>query len=110
MCIQVQPKRAPGIDLDAVSTLLFRLSLSPGIRSFSIQRGPKLSWINFYFESKTIGRTWQTLHSGALNHPKWGARMRRSSIVTCEGSRGHANYLMLHHFDKKQVLDQLAGV
>ena len=108
--IQVQPKRAPGIDVDAVSTLLFRLSLTPGIRGFSIQRGPKLSWVNFCFESKTIGSAWQALCSGALAHPKWGSRLRRSSIVTCEGSRGWANYLMLHHFDAKQVLDRLAGI
>jgi hypothetical protein len=65
---------------------------------------------NFYFNSLAVGRTWRMLHSRALGHRKWGSRLRRSAIVTCEGSRGWDNYLLLQHFDKRQLLDKLAGV
>lgn len=33
--------------------------------------------------------------------------LRRSSIVTCQGSRGWDDYRLLHHFDSRQPLDRL---
>jgi hypothetical protein len=110
ICLQFQPKLVPGIAVNAISKLMLRLSLSPEIRGFSIQRGRKHSWVNFLFNSQAVGRTWKTVQSRALAHHKWGPRLRRSSIVTCEGSRGWDNYLLLHHFNTQQGLDKLDGV
>jgi hypothetical protein len=110
ICFHVQPKRVSGIDTGTISKLMLRLALSPQVREFTIHRGPKDSWVNFLFSSPVVGRTWRMLHSRALTHSTWGSRLRRSAIVTCEGSRGWDNYLLLHHFDTKQVLDKLAGV
>lgn len=110
ICFQVQLNRTPAIDVVTVSRLMLRLALSPEIREFSIQHDPKHLWVNFLFSSQAVGRSWRMLHSRALTHRRWGPRLRRSAIVTCEGSRGWDNYLLLHHFDTRQVLDKLAGV
>jgi hypothetical protein len=110
ICFHVQPKRVSGIDAGSISRLMHRLALSPQVREFTIQRGPQDSWVNFLFSSSAAGRAWRMLHLRALRHPRWGARLRRSAIVTCEGSRGWDNYLLLHHFDTQQSLDTLAGV
>jgi len=110
LCLQFQPKLAPGIDVNAILRLMLRISLSQEIQGFSILRRRKQSWVNFLFNSREVGRTWRIVRSRALAHHKWGPRLRRSSMVTCEGSRGWDNYLLLHNFDTQQDLDKLAGM
>jgi hypothetical protein len=107
LCFQVQPKRSPAIDLDAVTALMVRIAMSSDIREFTIQRGHgKNPWVNFLFTSASIARTWSRLESGAITHSRLGAKLRRSSIVTCQGSRGWDDYRLLHHFDSRQALDR----
>lgn len=108
LCLQVQPKRSGGIDLDAVAALIARIAMSPDICEFRIQRGRgKNPWVNFLFTSASVARTWTRLESKTIRHSRLGATLRRSSIVTCQGSRGWDNYRLLHHFDSRQPLDML---
>ncbi len=108
LCFQVQPKRSRGIDVDAIAALMVRIAMSSDVREFTIRRGRgKDPWVNFLFTSASVGRTWSRLVSGALTHRQLGPQLRRSSIVTCQGSRGWDNYRLLHHFDGRQVLDSL---
>lgn len=108
LCFQVQPKRSRGIDLDAVAALMARIAMSSDVHEFTIQRGRgKEPWVNFLFTSASVARTWSRLESGAITHGRLGPRLRRSSIVTCQGSRGWDNYRLLHHFDGRQPLDRL---
>lgn len=108
LCFQVQPKRSRGIDLDAVAALMARIAMSSDTRDFTIQRGRgKEPWVNFLFTTASVARTWNMLESGAIKHGRLGPKLCRSSIVTCQGSRGWDNYLLLHHFDSRQALDRL---
>ena len=108
LCFQVQPKRSRGIDLGAVAALMARIAMSSDVREFTIQRGPGNGpWMNFLFKSASIARTWSRLEAGAIRHRQFGPQLRRSSIVTCQGSRGWDNYRLLHHFDSRQALDRL---
>lgn len=108
LCFQVQPKRSREIDLDAVAALMARIAMSSEIREFTIQRGRgKNPWVNFLFTTASVPRTWSRLKSGVITHGRLGPRLRRSSIVTCQGSRGWDNYRLLHHFDSPQPHDRL---
>src|SRR5208282_3473337 len=107
ICLQGQPNRAPGIGVNAVSMLMPRLSLPPEIRGVSIQRGPRHLLVSFLFTSQAVRRAWRMVHLHELAHRKRGPRLRRSSIVTCEGSRGWDNYLLLNRIDAQQALDSL---
>jgi hypothetical protein len=108
LCFQVQAKRSRGIDLSAVAALMARIAMSSDVQDFTIQRGRgKEPWVNFLFTSASLARTWSRLESGAVRHSRLGAKLRRSSIVTCQGSRGWDNYRLLHHFDSRQALDRL---
>jgi hypothetical protein len=107
LCFQVQPKQTRGIDLDAVAAVMARIAMSSDVRDFAIQRGRgKEPWVNFLFRSASVARTWSSLESAAMRHRRLGAKLRRSSIVTCQGSRGWDNYRLLHHFDSRQPLDR----
>jgi hypothetical protein len=97
------------MDLVVLSRLMMRAAWMPQVEMFSIHRDRKLNWINFGFEGPSVGQVWKILHSEVLNHRQWGPRLRRSSIVTCEGSRGWNNYLLLHHFKAAEPLDTLSA-
>jgi hypothetical protein len=105
----VQPRRASPMDLVVLSRLMMRAAWSPQVEMFSIHRDRKLNWINFGFKGPSVGQVWKILRSEVLNHRQWGPRLRRCSIVSCEGSRGWNNYLLLHHFKADQALDTLSA-
>ena len=97
------------MDVAALSRLMLRSARSPEVEMFSIHRDRKLNWINFVFAGASIGKVWTILRAEVLNHRQWGPRLQRSSIVTCEGSRGWNNYLLLHHFNTDEPLDMLTA-
>ena len=42
-----------------------------------------------------------------LASPTAGRAARRSCIVTCEGEHGQDDYLLLHHYDRTLVVDDV---
>jgi hypothetical protein len=106
LCIQAQPARAKSLDLEAVAAFLGSRVMSAGVRELFIERGRSDAWINFNFRSISVDRTWDVVQP-AFQHRRWGAALRRSTIVICQGSRGWDDYRLLHHFDGKQALDRL---
>ena len=107
ICVQVQPKRAPSLDIKSVARLMLKIAIRVNAPSFSILRGGRNLWINFTFASKAPRRIWNELQTGALRHHSLGAVLRRSAIVAAEGSRGWDNYRLLHHFDDQGHLDRI---
>ncbi|SRR6266480_665765 len=112
ICFQFQPRRSAALKVEAVTTLLARIAMSASdVREFTVQRGNDRGlYINYSFTSRSPRRIWSTLRSRALAHRKLGPGLRRATIITCQGSRGWDNYLLLHHFDQRQSLDRMAGV
>ena len=106
LLVQVHPARAKPLNLEAMVAVLGSPVMSAGVRELSIQRGRSDSWINFSFTSTSLDRTWGVVQA-VFRHRRWGAALRRSTIVTCQGSRGWDDYRLLHHFDPKQALDRL---
>ena len=112
LCLQFQPRRAAGLSPQVMTVLMARVAAAlPHMREFSFRRGSARGpYINYFFESRTPARVWKALRGQALRHRRLGGSLRQSTIVTCQGSRGWENYLLLHHFDSAQPLDTLAGV
>jgi hypothetical protein len=112
LCVQFQPRRASGLAIKTVSTLMLKVAMANSdVRAFAIHRGGVSDpYVNYLFASRTIVATWKILRAKALANRKLGSRLRRAMIVTGQGSRGWDNYLLLHHFDSEQVLDKLAGL
>lgn len=109
LCIQFQPQRALGLPPRHVASVLADFAASvESVRAFSFRagtdRGP---YVNYFFETRSPGKTWHAVSSSILKSHQIGARLRSSTIITCEGTRGWDNYLLLHHFDPKVGLDSL---
>ena len=112
LCVQLQPRRAAGLRPQTVTALMSRVATAaPELQSFSFERGnDRGPYINYCFSGRALGRIWARLQKQALAHPRIGSGLRRAVIVTCEGSRGWKNYLLLHHFDNARTLDTLSGI
>jgi len=57
-----------------------------------------------------LAHTLESIVVGVFGHRVLGPSLRRSCIVTCEGTRGWDNYLLLYHFNQKLKLDTLRNV
>ena len=89
---------------------MLQIALDTDVSAFSVERSRgRGSYLNFLFSSATAVRTWRAIRRSALGHRVFGGQIRRSTIVTCQGTRGWNNYRLLHHFDSKQKLDRTAG-
>jgi hypothetical protein len=86
---------------------MLEVSVRANTPTFSIVRGRKNAWINFLFEASALPSVWNELRTRALKHRSLGAALRRSAIVTIQGSRGWDNYRLLHHFDGREQLDRI---
>jgi hypothetical protein len=92
--------------------LMARIAASESkVAEFSTEKSrDRTAWVNYLFTAGKADPIWKTLHSRVLHHRQWGNLLRKSSIVTVEGTRGWDNYLLLHHFDSTRILDKLDGV
>jgi hypothetical protein len=112
--VQFQPKRAPSIKVAAVVALIARIAAkNASVRAFAYQKGnDRGPYINFQFDvhAMNLFHAWLSVRTGALGHRALEKSLRRSCIVTCEGTRGWENYLLLHHFDSGAKLDALRNV
>jgi hypothetical protein len=100
----VQLRRASGLRGDAVAALLASVAAKLKISDLAIQ--PRKTYWNFDFRCRSLDLC-ERASRLALRDKRLGAKLRRSSIVACEGSRGWDNYLLLHHFDPAVVLDRV---
>src|SRR2546423_15490080 len=112
LSVQFQPRRSPGLAARSVTTLMARIAMSVAeLREFTVRRGTDRGpYLNYLFTCRSPRRIWKVLRSRALAHRRLGPGLRRATIVTCQGSRGWDNYLLLHHFDPRLSLDRMAGV
>lgn len=107
--IQVQPHRAPALDLESLRALFERIATtSPLVERHHFDEGhDKEHYLNFTFGTRDLPALWATLHEQVYADPVFGTLVERSSIAVCEGMHGWDDYLTLHHFDTKKRRDAL---
>ena len=107
--IQIQPHRAPGLDIDEVRTLFERIvASSPLVERHHFDEGhDKGHYFNFTFGTRDLKALWGILREQVYADRAFGHLVALSSIATCEGSHGWDDYLLLHHFDPEQRCDAL---
>jgi hypothetical protein len=108
LCIQIQPSRAPGIDLALIRGAAAQLGSSGLFTRYGEEEGfDNGAYINLYFDAPSAAEAWIAIRSTLYENESTGAFMQKSSIATCEGQQGWDDYLLLHHFDPTAALDQL---
>jgi hypothetical protein len=96
--VQIQPARSPGLDTDAAIARLH--SLANAVVSRGEDAG---SYINVDFRPADVRELWFAVRGQLHEDPELAA----SSIVCCEGERGWDDFLLLHHYDSAEPLDDI---
>jgi hypothetical protein len=109
ICLQVQPNRARDIDMHRVRELCeFAASSEKYVSKFAVfEDKEKGSYINFMFETTKLQKTWNLLQDMLFKDEKLGLVLSQASIVVCEGKDGWNDYLLLHHYDPTEKLDNI---
>ncbi|HXF59546.1 MAG TPA: hypothetical protein VN539_06955 [Candidatus Saccharimonadales bacterium] len=108
LSIQVQPHRAPGLDIERLRALITRIESTPLVERSHFEDGiDEVEYSNFTLGTRDLKALWATIRAEVYGDPTLGELVSRSSIATCEGSHGWDDYLLLHHFDPKVRRDQL---
>jgi len=105
--IQVHPERAPDLDLDSVLGLFSdaaQLADAELTMSEGDDDGP---YLNYDFLTGDLPRLWEVLQNEVFSDDIVGPQLALAAIVTCQGSKGWDNYLLLHHYDQSFELDTL---
>jgi hypothetical protein len=114
LAVQFQPRRATSAKVAAVVSLMTRIAgRNVSLCGFAYRKGnDRGPYVNFQFEvpAGKLAQTLASILTGAFGHRALGPSLRRSCIVTCEGTRGWDNYLLLYHFDQRLKLDTLRNV
>jgi hypothetical protein len=112
--VQFQPRRAARLDPSKVLELIASIAIgNKSLVSFEFNKGhDRGPYVNFFFcgSRAALRRTWQDLRLKILAHRRFGVALRKSTIITCEGTRGWDNYLLLHHFDERLTRDKLPDI
>jgi hypothetical protein len=109
LCIQVQPDRAPDIDLARVRALGEDVASNKELVSrFAVVDGKdKEPYSNLMFETTELEELWRVLQDALYKDEKVGSALSQASMAMCEGNDGWNDYLLLHHFDPSVKLDNL---
>jgi hypothetical protein len=109
LSVQVQPNRAPALDLKAVLAL-FTSAAEVADAELAVTKGEDDGpYRNYDFRAEDLARLWEILQGQVFWNQAIGPSLAKASIVTCEGSRGWDDYLLLHHYDRTFVLDTFRG-
>lgn len=111
LCIQIQPHRAPELDVAAVRSRCEELASKETVieRVAVVEGTDEVAYINLMFATQTAAALWELLQRQLYGDEIVGAPLLRSSMAVCQGSHGWDDYLQLHHFDPTVELDQLTG-
>ncbi len=99
LSIQLQPERENNLDKDFVI-----LELQNNGYTVEVEEGEDNGkYINLNIKTGTLKNTWDNIKDIIFKNPS----IKNSSIVVCEGNQGWDDYLLLHHFDKNEKIDEL---
>lgn len=111
ICVQVQPNRAPGFDVNRLIAAGEALARSiKGCRGFDASQGEDDgAYANLIFVTQNPADSWPELRVALLDSAEFGTALKQSCMCLCTGSDGWNDCLLLYHFDPKEALDELLG-
>ena len=108
-CIQVQPDRVPGLDMERVRSLCRLVTSNRSLTErYGIVEGVAVArYVNLMFDTAQPSELWELLKSIFYEDSMVGPDMAHASLTLCEGDRGWDDCIVLHHFDPEVEIDQI---
>lgn len=102
--IQIQPEFLPSFDRQDFLARVRGAGRSPEIDEFE-QRGQH--YLQFTFFTERPKQLWQDLQAALYLSGDYSSIISPISIAICESESEPDSFLVLHHFDKREKIDQL---
>jgi hypothetical protein len=101
LSVQIQPARAPGIDLAHVERLFDALAARRDlVAHHNFESGDDQGrYYNFTFGTPAPSFLWKQMWESIYESPVVGAQMKRASMAMCSSEQGWDSYALLYHFD-----------
>ncbi len=97
--IQLQPDIDPTLNKEAVLAVL----TDAGLMAEIVEGEDEGRFINLNVNTDDVKLTWQQIKKPLLQIPY----IQTACIIVCEGNHGWNDFLLLHHYDPAEVLDEL---
>jgi hypothetical protein len=109
LSIQVQPHRAPGLDMTAIQAAFQALTQLPLVVRHQFSNGrDNVEYFNFTLGTEDLSSLWREVQSRLYEEAPLGPWMAAASMAMCEGPSGWDDYLLLYHFDPAVKRDALS--
>lgn len=102
--IQIQPEFLNAFDRAEFLTQVRAVGRTPEIDEFT-EKGK--TYLNYNFFTEFPKNLWRDLQAALYQHAEYSAVISPISIAICEDENHPQGYLMLHHFDSAEKVDQL---
>lgn len=107
LSIQLHPNRIESGDATHLLETLHRAATSASMRLVAQDGGDDDGpYVNLTFAASDHVTAWLRLRA-ILEDRDIGGQLASSTIVVCEGDDGWNDYLLLHHFDPSEKLDDV---
>jgi hypothetical protein len=107
LSIQLHPNRIESGDTERLVETLQRAASGASLRAIAQDRGDDDGpYINLSFAAPDHVAAWSQLRA-VYEDADVGTQLASASIVVCEGADGWNDYLLLHHFDPAEKLDDV---
>lgn len=108
-CIQIQPDRAPDMDLNHVQNLCRQVASDKALvmRHGVVTGDDGGPYLNLMFEVFKPVDFWDVFKEMIYGDSNVGSAMNESSMATCTYDPSWDDYLLLYHYDRKFALDDL---
>jgi len=112
LSVQIQPERAPSLDVAAVTSVFSTIANDPQlVRHHAFDSGRDSgAYHNFTFGTERAGDLWREVRRRLFEDPVLGVEMRKVSIATCSSETGWNDYVLLFHFDPATKVDSAADL
>ena len=110
LMIQVQPARAPLLDMEAVEAACRAIVATPFVAEHYFNEGHDGGhYFNFQFKTDRLPALWREIQLRLYGDSGVGPGMTKASMAMCEGEHGWDDYLLLYHFDPAVPVVVLPG-
>jgi len=109
LSIQIQPDKQPDLEAkDVIEKIKVYCSGLSIVSSLELNESfDKSRYINVNIITNNLKLLWDKLSKNVYKDSVFGPYLSKTSIVVCEGNNGWDDYLLLHHFDKSEAIDNL---
>lgn len=109
LTVQIHPERSPELEDKKIIKRFEKLyDKMPFVNSIEVITGYNgANYININCETNNVRALWSLIKNEFYNDGHIGSMLEDATIVMCESDNGQDDYLLLHHFDKNELLDSI---